>query len=239
MDGAHGTSADRAARPPQHARGGRLRLAWLCGLCLLAAPGCTALSGYHHDWREATRWCHRPVELTGAWDGHWVSDKSGHRGHLRAIICRTSDGRYYARFHARFFKLLTANYDIPLCVAHEGCRVRFWGSAYLGELAGGTYHCSGYATACEFRACYRSSNDFGRFEMCRVEDSDCGCCPAPVCCAPACGQGGGGCGAAGDCCAAEDCSPAAGDCCAAGEDPMPAAGDDDRTHDEADDDTGD
>ena len=62
--------------------------------------------------------------------------------------------------------MLSAEYGVTLDVQQRGRRFNFLGAANLGIW--GRYETTGYATATQFRATYRSKLDYGTFEMQRV-----------------------------------------------------------------------
>lgn len=173
-----------SAAPAAASRAHLLRIlpAAVIAAMLAGSSGCTALSGFHHNWNTHACCTEASTDLAGSWEGKWESRASGHQGNLRAIITRGEEGRYYARFHARFWKLFTYEYSVPMtAVEEEDGRLHFTGQAYLGELAGGMYYYDGYATATTFVASYRCSKDHGCFSMCRAPCQRCGCVSACQC----------------------------------------------------------
>jgi hypothetical protein len=132
-------------------------------LFLLAAVFTTACSSFERAWRNP------PAEssgIAGRWEGRWLSQRSGHNGKLRAIIARQSETRYKAWFRATYRSVLSAEYGVTLDVHERGPRFNFLGAANLGVW--GRYETTGYATATQFHATYRSRLDYGTFEMRRV-----------------------------------------------------------------------
>lgn len=149
------------------------------------STGCTPLSGYRLQFRDAQSWCVPPETMVGAWEGYWESEVSGHRGALKAVINQRTDGSYEADFHARFFKLFTAQYSLPLHAWNEEGVVHFRGTSDLGMIKSRPYTAVGWANECQLIANYCTEGDHGRFVLCRVRD--CGCCtPPPVTCAHCC-----------------------------------------------------
>src|ERR1043165_8383198 len=87
-------------------------LFWFAGLSLvLFSTGC---STFNHDWKVAAKKSPPGDDITGPWDGSWLSDVNGHHGRLRAIVSRNSTDTYVARFKARFWKIFTAGYPVSL-----------------------------------------------------------------------------------------------------------------------------
>jgi hypothetical protein len=123
-------------------------------------PGC---SSFERAWRNPPA---ESVGIAGRWEGHWQSARTPHKGKLRAIMTPQPAGRYDARFHATHGSVLSAEYDVTLDVKQRGLRTEFRGAADLGVW--GRYQTTGYATAAQLRATYRSKFDHGTFEMRRV-----------------------------------------------------------------------
>lgn len=91
----------------------------LIALALVSQTGCSALSGFHRDWRSCC--CASQGDITGYWDGCWESRCTGHHGKVRAIITRCDDTHYRARFHGTFFKVIPFGYEMTLtAVPQEG-----------------------------------------------------------------------------------------------------------------------
>ncbi|MEW6158182.1 MAG: hypothetical protein AB1813_12160 [Verrucomicrobiota bacterium] len=124
-------------------------------------------STFHRDWREAAKTPPPPNDITGRWDGRWISQVNGHNGRLRCLISKTGDGSYSARFHAKYKKILSFGYTVPLTAKTESGKWVFEGQADLGKLAGGLYTYKGNASPTEFFSIYDSKYDRGTFEMTR------------------------------------------------------------------------
>ena len=136
-------------------------VALLISIAVLTS-GC---SSFERAWRNP------PIEssgIAGRWQGNWKSARSGDSGKLRAIITRQSAAQYKARFHATYHSVLSADYGVTLDVKRRGQRSEFRGAADLGLW--GRYETTGYATATQFHARYRSKFDYGTFEMQRVSE---------------------------------------------------------------------
>jgi hypothetical protein len=155
----------------------------LCGLALLS--GC---SGFEKRWQAAAAAQGGAVEIndiTGRWQGTWVSDATGHSGGLRCIITRGgADGAagadaagagdagdaYRAEFKASYLKFLTFGYDMRLAIERrDETYTHFRGEADLGWLAGGRYEYEGRASGEEFHCVYRAEKDYGHFRMHRPD----------------------------------------------------------------------
>lgn len=135
----------------------------LSGLFLL-----TGCSTFQRDWWHYERYPSFSGELDGIWEGTWKSDVTGHKGKLRAIITRQSDGCYYAQFHATFAAVLPYEFGVLMTAQESGGVYSFNGSADLGRLAGGVYTYSGHADQLWFVANYCAEQDHGIFRMRRI-----------------------------------------------------------------------
>jgi hypothetical protein len=129
----------------------------------LCAGGCTS---FNHDWderREPTP----PTALEGRWQGVWVSEQTHHTDNLRCVVTKHDNGTYAARFLAKYRKVLSFGYTVPLNVQTTTSGFTFSGEANLGWLAGGVYHYEGRADATNFFSTYTSKYDHGTFQMTR------------------------------------------------------------------------
>jgi len=130
----------------------------------LLGAGC---SSFHHNWRQAGGNPSARTDLQGRWQGRWHSDSNGHEGKLRCIVTKLDEGNYQARFHAKYLKVLSFGYTVPLKIERSGDLFNFRGEANLGRLAGGVYHYDGHADTTNFFATYTSKYDHGTFQMVR------------------------------------------------------------------------
>ena len=138
----------------------------LLPILVLLGSGC---STFHGKWKDAAA---RPIpsdDISGPWDGRWVSGKNGHTGRLRCVMTPAGEGKYLAHFHATYWKILRVAYEVPFTATNQGPQFSFSGTSDLGKLAGGTYTYEGTATPSQFDATYRCKYDHGRFEMKRPE----------------------------------------------------------------------
>jgi hypothetical protein len=136
----------------------------LLGLACLLSAGC---SSFHQHWKSAVNQPLPHHDMSGSWEGRWVSEKNGHNGRLRCVMSQTGTNLYEARFHAIYWKIFRAAYEVPFEATRAGDRFTFSGESNLGKLAGGVYSYHGAATPSVFEATYRSKYDHGRFEMTR------------------------------------------------------------------------
>ncbi|HEX3800430.1 MAG TPA: hypothetical protein VH413_17180 [Verrucomicrobiae bacterium] len=129
----------------------------------LFTGGCTT---FNHDWKQAAG-RPTPSDLEGRWQGVWVSDVNHHTDQLRCVITKKADGVYRARFHAKYHKVLSFGYTVPLNVEPGTSPAKFSGEADLGFLAGGVYHYEGHADATNYFSTYSCKYDHGTFQMTR------------------------------------------------------------------------
>lgn len=159
-------------------------------LCLaLLAVGC---SSFNSEWRQAAS--RKPSrDLSGRWEGRWVSTRNGHNGELRAVITRqptvligmASPGweknlRFHALFHATYASMLTFTYPADFIAKKHGTRHEFQGATDLPAWAGGRYNYDGRVEGDRFIATYKSKYDDGRFEMKRFPSQYMNCQSTPA-----------------------------------------------------------
>jgi len=138
----------------------------LLPILVLFGTGC---SSFHGKWKSAVAQPIPPNEISGPWEGRWVSDKNAHTGRLRCVMTAAGDGNYHAHFHAVYWKIFRVAYEVPFVATKEGTNFTFSGESDLGKLAGGIYTYEGTATPVQFDATYNSKYDRGRFEMKRPD----------------------------------------------------------------------
>jgi hypothetical protein len=137
-------------------------------LIMLCVCGC---STFNYEWRKAAK---KPIptnEISGPWEGRWISRASGHNDELRALISPVDTNHYDVKFHAAYksetFKFITVHFGYTVRmetrIATNG--LAFHGSEDLGALAGGVYTYDGRADATNFFSTYKSKHDRGTFDM--------------------------------------------------------------------------
>lgn len=140
----------------------------LCSLTLLTTSCTTA---FNHHWRQATNNTPtNPTDLTGAWQGTWHSESTGHHGKLRAIATPIPNQphTWQFRYHATWAKILNGGYTTQhIATPQPDSTYQLSGQHHLGKLFGGTFHYGGTATPHQFTATYRSNSDHGTFKMSR------------------------------------------------------------------------
>src|SRR5260221_14416022 len=104
----------------------------VCGLF----SGC---SSFQRNWRETAATATQPPrdDIFGRWEGTWKSDSSGHTDKLRCVLNKIDEQHYTANFHAKYRRILSFSYSVPLIVTNDGTKRSFRGEANLGKLAGG------------------------------------------------------------------------------------------------------
>lgn len=105
--------------------------------------------------------------ICGCWDcGSWLSCCTGHKGSLRANIS-CCGGNYECTFSGTFMKLIPFRYTVTLQTAAVGNGIVYFRASRQIPLFGGSFNCSGWATATKFHANYTSPKDRGSFDMSR------------------------------------------------------------------------
>jgi hypothetical protein len=132
-------------------------------VALLLLSGC---SSFNRQWRASLREPIPADDISGPWEGRWISDVNGHNGRLRCVISRQTN-RYDAFFHAKYMKVFSFSYTVPLQVERNQTNFTFSGEEDLGKLAGGLYTYKGEATPEKFESTYKSKYDHGRFDLSR------------------------------------------------------------------------
>jgi hypothetical protein len=136
---------------------------WVMVVALAAfAAGC---STFNYEWRREARKPTATNDITGRWEGKWISEATGHNDPLQCLITHVSEGRYAARFRATYERVLHFSYTVILDAKPGTNGIDFHGTADLGKLAGGVYQYDGYATPTNFFSRYKSKHDRGTFQM--------------------------------------------------------------------------
>lgn len=141
----------------------KIGLLFIVPTLVLFGVGCSSFS---REWKKAGRNSTTARGLEGRWEGQWVSEVNGHHGSLRCIV-RKDEDVYQARFRAKYRKILSFGYTVPLKAEPAENGYRFRGEANLGSLAGGVYHYDGHADATNFFSTYSCKYDHGTFQMLR------------------------------------------------------------------------
>ena len=148
-----------------------MRHTFLRSSALLFTLGAAAFfcgcSTFTYDWRQAAKQPAPTNDITGRWDGSWISTANGHRGALRCLVTKRVDGGFDARYRATYQRVLTFSYTVPLGPQSDADTAGFRGEADLGWLAGGLYKYEGRANPTNFFSTYDSKYDRGTFQMTR------------------------------------------------------------------------
>ena len=131
----------------------------------VAAVMLTGCSSFQREWKTAVTRERADSDISGPWEGKWLSDKNGHTGKLRAVLTKTSGEQYDAHFHATFWKIFRAAYRVPLKYEEQNGVYTLSGESNLGWLSGGVYTYQAEATSNRFFSTYKSKHDHGTFEM--------------------------------------------------------------------------
>lgn len=135
----------------------------------LLLAGCSTT--FNREYKAALAQPIPTSDITGPWEGNWLSDKNGHTGKLRAVLRQTSADEFDAHFHATFWKVFRASYRVPLKAEVTSGVTTLSGQQNLGRLSGGTYTYQGEATPSTFFSTYKSKYDHGTFELKRPQPS--------------------------------------------------------------------
>ncbi|MBA3885159.1 MAG: hypothetical protein H0X67_05430 [Acidobacteria bacterium] len=111
-------------------------------------------------------------DMSGRWEGEWISAATGHRGPLRCVMEVLTPERWAGTFRGRYAKVFRACYATDLHTAKLGPdRYTFSGKTDLGWAAGGAYEFDGHGSAAELVFRYRSRMDHGEFRLRRPRTS--------------------------------------------------------------------
>lgn len=157
----------------------------LTGMCALLVGGC---AGFDRQWASAPKASARDP-FVGQWDGKWTSSKRpGEGGRLSCVLAPVpliqceheggsgttvingyarppvNPGCYEAAFHAHW-KLFTSNYTALFHTEKSGRVLLFSGYHDLPAIFGGKYEFEGRITPEHFTAKYKSTYDFGSFDL--------------------------------------------------------------------------
>ena len=111
-------------------------------------------------------------DMSGRWEGEWVSGATGHRGPLRSVIETTTGEQWVGWFRGSYSRIFRACYSTDLHVARLGPdRYTFSGKSDLGWAAGGQYEYDGQGGPAELVFRYRSRLDQGEFRLRRPPSS--------------------------------------------------------------------
>ncbi len=108
-----------------------------------------------------------PTDLSGHWNGTWLSHTNGHDGPISACLRKLDEDNYSVHFSGRFWGLFPFEYSMVLTVTErKEDALILSGSKNLGLLFG-TFSYTATVTDTEFNANYCSRHDNGVFSMSR------------------------------------------------------------------------
>lgn len=139
-------------------------------LALALALGFSSCSTrFQHDWKAAAASVETtaPRDVTGAWEGTWKSEATGHQGTLKAVVSESGkkDQVYAFHYQATWRHILSATFQSEHTVRIQGKNFVLTGQHNLGPMFGGIYHYDGTATPTMLKCRYRSDLDHGLFEL--------------------------------------------------------------------------
>ena len=149
-------------------RGRIIRRACLFACALFLGGMASGCSTFNREWKAAAVAADPANDISGRWQGSWLSDANQHTGKLRCLVTKLDNHKYRARYHAIYWKILRFSYTVDLNAEERMGRYEFKGSADLGKLAGGVYSYEGHATPTNFFSTYLSKYDHGTFQMTRL-----------------------------------------------------------------------
>jgi hypothetical protein len=131
----------------------------------LLAPLTSHCKEFYERW-EAASVPDDPDDMSGRWEGEWVSGSTGHRGSLRCIMHVPTPERWTGWFRGGYRMVFRACYSTNLHVAKLGPdRYTFSGKTDLGWAAGGAYEFDGSGGHQELIFRYRTRLDQGEFRL--------------------------------------------------------------------------
>ena len=108
-------------------------------------------SSFNREWKSALGQPPRSnSDISGAWEGRWLSAGNGHTGKLRGVFTKTDAEHYNVHFHATFWKIFHATYQVPLKYEEKNGEFLLTGEQDLGKLSGGVYKYEARATPAQF-----------------------------------------------------------------------------------------
>lgn len=123
---------------------------------------------FKHEWEKAAASPETiaPRSISGAWQGTWKSEATGHQGTLKAFATALDlDSTYAVQYRATWRNFLSATFESEHTIKLRGKDFVLTGQHNLGPMFGGVYHYDGIVTPTAFKCRYRSSLDHGIFEM--------------------------------------------------------------------------
>lgn len=140
----------------------------LVAALLLALSFSSCASRFKQDWKKAAASPETtsPRSVSGAWQGTWKSEATGHHGTLKAVATALDrDCTYAFQYRATWRNILSATFESEHALTLRGKDFILTGQHNLGPLFGGVYHYDGIATPTALKCRYRNNLDHGVFEL--------------------------------------------------------------------------
>ncbi|HSH95190.1 MAG TPA: hypothetical protein VK968_13645 [Roseimicrobium sp.] len=145
---------------------GKSQYPGLLMLLLLAGILFSGCSTFHSRWRkEAAKPADASADITGRWEGTWLSSSNGHTGKLKCIVTQRSGDEYEFRYWATFWKLFSYSYAAEFKAPRVNGVYTIQGEKDLGWWAGGVYRHQGTASPTGMDSTYTSRYDSGHFQL--------------------------------------------------------------------------
>ena len=143
------------------------RMAQSCLMFLLALSlSSCASSRFEREWRS--KQYQKATDLTGSWEGKWLSDSNGHTGKLRCIVRQVSGSQhdYSFQYQASWGIFLRGIFTIHCKALRSGLQEwKVSGSKDLGKLLGGEFSHQASITPQVVHADYHSQLDHGVMDL--------------------------------------------------------------------------
>jgi hypothetical protein len=136
----------------------------LLGSCLLL-PSLAGGSSFQREWDASTNVVVPAGDISGRWEGTWQNSSNTYQDKMRAILTRVGPNEYVARFHAKYFKILSFAYQTTFKGSWEGNEFVFRGEVNLGWYAGGVYRYAGRISPTNFFSTYDNRHNSGTYTL--------------------------------------------------------------------------
>jgi len=138
------------------------------GLLFLLVLGLNSCAGgrFERAWKQGQG--QNAQDLTGSWEGKWLSHSNGHTGGLRCIVSQVNGSQddYSFQYQASWGEFLRGIFTIQCKALRTGPqRWKVSGSKDLGPLLGGEFSHQGAITPQAVHAEYHSQLDHGVMEL--------------------------------------------------------------------------
>ena len=103
-------------------------------------------------------------DLSGSWNGMWLSGANSHRGRLSATFCQTNSNQVQARFRGTFAKVIPFRYRANLNVVHQQPGLTVLSGARKLPLAGEFRYYATITDGC-FQGKFSSGRNYGHWTL--------------------------------------------------------------------------